>query len=170
MFQVKLYQFDKEKLDRLSVEKAFPHEILYYFSGIQNAIGVGFDVNDLRRVTKLADGLGLKPIILTGPRFLKFIESAIINGKQITEVNFTVEIDEEDREELNSLLRSQRLDLVSFLKSQLISNNTFMKNISWYEETDRQVKLSLYDNGILFVNNGIEALSKSDNLLSLAVS
>lgn len=172
MLQVKLYQYDSKKISKQRFEAEFPNDNLHFFTNIDNVVGVGFDFNhcELKYVTEKAYNIGLKPIILTVPKFLKLLENAVVSSRKITKIKFTMEIDIEDQHELEGLMVSGQPLLLNMVKEIIQNNYTFIKNVSWYETSgNNPVELSLWDSGILYVNNGVETLQKSDDLLSLAV-
>lgn len=170
MHQVKLYQFD-ENASMEALRAFFPNNALYFFSNLPNAVGVGFDFDDnnLKNITIKASYLNLNPIILTGKKFFKLIDTLFTSGKRIVEIKFTVDIDEEAQELLDTLLSGNITELKVFIKDYLKSNEIFIKNISWHEGAKPPVKLSLFDNGILYVNDGIESLKQNDKILSNAI-
>ncbi|WP_088227849.1 hypothetical protein [Desulfosporosinus sp. FKB] len=172
MLQVKLYQFDNLKMSKQSFETEFLNDTLYYFENLNNVVGIGFDFNqnELKYVTEKAYKVGLNPIILTVPKFLKLLENALVSSRKITKIEFTMEIDVDDKNELEGLMISGQQSLLITVKDIIQNNYTFIKNVSWYETAgENPVELSLWDSGILYVNNGVETLQKSDDLLSYAV-
>lgn len=174
MIQVKLYQSAKLDInDKLGF--VFGRNSLYFYS--DDVVGIGFDPgndkeNNLKQITEKAYQVGLKPVILTGPKFMRLLETAIAYNKKIIEIKFDVEIDSDDEQELESLLSKNcsNSEILALVNDILESGNSFIKNISWFEEDDHPIKLSLFDSGILFVNDGYKGLDSSKCLVGSAVA
>lgn len=173
MTQVKLYQYDHLNIRREQFEQTFPNTMIYYFSNLPNIVGIGFDItkNNLKTIAERAYNLGLRPFILTGPKFLRLLENAISTERKIVDIEFNINIGEDEREELEQLLIAKKTSSVmAFIRQLLQSDNTFIKSIAWYEGTEKLARLSLWDSGIVYINDGIEALTSADYILSSVVA
>lgn len=169
MEQFKFYQYDPKKVHRESLENTFSSLALYFFSDLQNVVGISFDFdkNNLKKVTEQASELGLKPAMVTRYKFLKLMENITKNERKILNLEFTSDIDEEVKNELDWYLTQNSLEYNFFtFIEEILTDNNYIKCLSWYEGNEYPVKLSMYDKGILFINDGKEALEGSDSILS----
>lgn len=171
MFQIKLYKFDYSIKNDILVS-AFPETSLYFFSNLPSVVGIGFDFNNnnLKKIAEKANTLGLEPIIWTAPKFVKLIESAVASDKKIIDISFTSDLEHDDQKDVcDNLTGNTHLFFVKQIKDVLKDNNTSIKTVSWFEGKE-SIKLSLWDNGILYINDGVEALSEADYMLSYAMN
>ena len=168
MVQVKFYSYNPTKITEPMLCSVFSCDNLHFVKE-QNVVGLSFNFSDnnLKFIAERANSLGLKPVIFTRYKFIKMIENLFNYGGKIKEVKFTNKIDEEEEKELYDILfkPQAKFDFLPFLKEILYDNN-YIKSLSWYYINECiPISYSVYDSGIMYVDDGKEAVKDTDNVL-----
>jgi hypothetical protein len=174
MLQLKLYRTQDTTPPEL---KGF--DTVYHFDGNPGILGIGFNPNrdDLRALSLKAAGQRLSPVLLGAETYLHLFDVADQTGLLLGSITIEPTLDEDGECELSDHVSQVRSGwgtgpLKAFLMHIGSDLGAMIRAATFLVDTKpgNTVKVTVHNNGVLYVNGDDDALPFLDPALSMLAS